>query len=62
MPFIGLFISKNKASFCFCLYKLKADDRFTFLADWYDAQASLNKRYQLFFYPSDNSVELVGTQ
>lgn len=35
-----------------------ADDRFCFLADWYDAQASLNRRYQLLFYPIDNSVEL----
>lgn len=35
-----------------------ADERFTFLADWYDAQASFNRRYQLMFYPVDCSVEL----
>lgn len=35
-----------------------ADNRFSFEADWFDAQASLNKRYQLFFYPNDNSIEL----
>lgn len=35
-----------------------ADERFCFLADWYDAQACFNRRYQLLFYPIDNSVEL----
>jgi len=35
-----------------------ADERFCFLADWYDAQACFNRRYQLLFYPVDCSVEL----
>jgi len=28
------------------------------LADWYDAQSCLMRRYQLMFYPADNSIEL----
>lgn len=35
-----------------------ADERYCFLADWYDAQACFNRRYQLLFYPIDCSVEL----
>lgn len=38
----------------------KAEDRFCFLADWYDAQAAINKRFQLLYYPADNSVEMVS--
>ena len=37
----------------------KADERFSFIVDWYDAHACFNRRYQLLFYPSDNSIELV---
>ncbi|XP_077440168.1 nucleoside diphosphate kinase homolog 7 isoform X2 [Vanacampus margaritifer] len=33
-------------------------DRFAFLTDWYDPTASLLRRYQLFFYPHDHSVEM----
>nr|XP_061790371.1 nucleoside diphosphate kinase 7-like [Nerophis lumbriciformis] len=32
--------------------------RFAFLADWYDPVASLLRRYQLFYYPHDSSVEM----
>ncbi|XP_061894532.1 nucleoside diphosphate kinase 7 [Entelurus aequoreus] len=33
-------------------------DRFAFLAEWYDPTACLLRRYQLFYYPNDNSVEM----
>ncbi|EDO34502.1 predicted protein, partial [Nematostella vectensis] len=34
------------------------DERFAFLAEWYDPQAALTRKYQLLFYASDNSVEM----
>jgi nucleoside-diphosphate kinase len=34
------------------------DIRFSFLVDWYDAQASLIRQYQFLFYPKDNSIEM----
>lgn len=34
------------------------DIRFSFIVDWYDAQASLIRQYQFLFYPKDNSVEM----
>ncbi|PWA14467.1 hypothetical protein CCH79_00011105 [Gambusia affinis] len=34
------------------------EDRYAFLAEWYDPTAALLRRYQLFFYPKDNSVEM----
>ncbi|XP_020774500.1 nucleoside diphosphate kinase 7 isoform X2 [Boleophthalmus pectinirostris] len=34
------------------------EDRFAFLAEWYDPTAGLLRKYQLFFYPRDNSVEM----
>ncbi|KAL9963445.1 hypothetical protein ACROYT_G026956 [Oculina patagonica] len=35
-----------------------SDDRFAFLAEWYDPRASLMRKYQLLYYPSDSSVEM----
>ncbi|KAJ8253058.1 hypothetical protein GJAV_G00208660 [Gymnothorax javanicus] len=34
------------------------EERFAFLAEWYDPSASLMRRYQLLFYPRDGSVEM----
>ncbi|XP_052415128.1 uncharacterized protein LOC127959787 isoform X1 [Carassius gibelio] len=35
------------------------DERFAFLAEWYDPSAALLRRYQLLYYPKDGSVEMV---
>lgn len=35
-----------------------SDERYAFLAEWYDPRASLMRKYQLLFYPSDSSVEM----
>ncbi|XP_020486911.2 nucleoside diphosphate kinase 7 [Labrus bergylta] len=34
------------------------EDRFAFLTEWYDPTAALLRRYQLFYYPKDSSVEM----
>lgn len=34
------------------------EDRYAFLAEWYDPTAALLRRYQLFYYPKDSSVEM----
>ena len=34
------------------------DDRYAFVAEWYDPHASFIRKYQLLFYPSDNAVEM----
>ena len=34
------------------------DERYAFIAEWYDLNASLIRRYQLLFYPGDSSVEM----
>ncbi|XP_012871084.1 PREDICTED: nucleoside diphosphate kinase 7 isoform X1 [Dipodomys ordii] len=34
------------------------NERFAFIAEWYDPNASLLRRYDLFFYPADGSVEM----
>uniref|UniRef100_A0A3P9PTC5 Nucleoside diphosphate kinase homolog 7 n=1 Tax=Poecilia reticulata TaxID=8081 RepID=A0A3P9PTC5_POERE len=34
------------------------EDRYAFLTEWSDPTASLKRRFQLFFYPKDNSVEM----
>lgn len=36
------------------------DERFVFIAEWYDPNASLFRRYELLFYPGDGSVEMVN--
>ncbi|CAH6789398.1 Nme7 [Phodopus roborovskii] len=33
-------------------------ERFAFLTEWYDPNASLLRRYELLFYPADGSVEM----
>ncbi|XP_032319677.1 nucleoside diphosphate kinase 7 isoform X6 [Camelus ferus] len=33
-------------------------ERFVFIAEWYDPNASLFRRYELLFYPEDGSVEM----
>ncbi|XP_062412123.1 nucleoside diphosphate kinase 7 isoform X1 [Sardina pilchardus] len=35
-----------------------SEERFAFLAEWYDPSAALLRRYQLLFYPRDDSVEM----
>ncbi|RMX48630.1 hypothetical protein pdam_00007997 [Pocillopora damicornis] len=35
-----------------------SDERYAFLAEWYDPRASLIRKYQLLYYPSDSSVEM----
>ena len=35
-------------------------ERFVFIAEWYDPNASLFRRYELLFYPGDGSVEMVN--
>ncbi|KAK3703617.1 hypothetical protein QZH41_019161 [Actinostola sp. cb2023] len=40
------------------LYPGKADERFAFLAEWYDPRAALMRKYQMMYYPSDNSIEM----
>uniref|UniRef100_A0A8C9VEW7 Nucleoside diphosphate kinase homolog 7 n=1 Tax=Scleropages formosus TaxID=113540 RepID=A0A8C9VEW7_SCLFO len=42
--------------FFFFLFFL--EERFAFLAEWYDPTATLLRRYQLLFYPKDGSVEM----
>ncbi|KAF6727963.1 Nucleoside diphosphate kinase 7 [Oryzias melastigma] len=34
------------------------EDRYAFLAEWFDPTAALMRRYQLFFYPKDGSMEM----
>lgn len=35
-----------------------ADERFVFVTEWYDPNATLMRKYQLLFYPSDNTIEM----
>jgi nucleoside-diphosphate kinase len=33
--------------------------RYCFHAEWFDIHAQLTRHYELFFYPADNTVEMV---
>ncbi|XP_075445540.1 nucleoside diphosphate kinase homolog 7 isoform X2 [Ascaphus truei] len=37
---------------------MSEEDRYVFIAEWYDPNAALQRRYQLFFYTKDGSVEM----
>lgn len=45
--------------YVFAYQQAASDDRFAFLAEWYDPRAALMRKYQLLYYPSDSSVEMV---
>lgn len=34
-------------------------ERYAFTAEWYDPNASFNRQYQVLFYPSDRTVEMI---
>lgn len=36
------------------------DDTYAFIAEWYDPNASLIRKYQLIFYCKDGTVEMVS--
>lgn len=35
------------------------EERYVFVADWYDPHAALVRKYQLLYYPTDNTCEMV---
>lgn len=43
----------------FFIFLALQEDRYAFLAEWFDPTAALMRRYQLFFYPKDGSMEMV---
>ena len=38
----------------------KGDARYSFIVEWYDTAASLTRQYQLIFYTSDGTLEMVS--
>ena len=34
------------------------DDSLSFLAEWFDKMAAINKQFRIIFYPVDNSIEI----
>ncbi|KAM4904612.1 nucleoside diphosphate kinase homolog 7 [Sylvia borin] len=37
---------------------MSQDERYAFIAEWYDPNASLFRRYELLYYPKDSSIEM----
>uniref|UniRef100_A0A1I8GRI3 Nucleoside diphosphate kinase n=1 Tax=Macrostomum lignano TaxID=282301 RepID=A0A1I8GRI3_9PLAT len=40
------------------LPRFQADERFALIAEWFDPQAAIVRRYQLLYYTADNTVEM----
>lgn len=36
------------------------EERYVFVTEWFDSVAQITRRFTFTFFPSDNSVELVG--
>ena len=49
-------------SYCPAIITIMAsfDERYAFIADWYDPNAALMRKYQLLYYSKDSTVEMVG--
>ncbi|KAH0625012.1 hypothetical protein JD844_033017 [Phrynosoma platyrhinos] len=49
----------QKFLYYFSLFSSQSqDERFAFIAEWYDSNAALFRRYELLYYPKDGSVEM----
>jgi hypothetical protein len=53
-------ISQAHASFVQGDLNVVKEERFVFECEWYDAQASLIRKYLLTFYPKDSTAEMVS--
>ena len=40
-------------------FQANYDERFAFIAEWYDPNAALVRKYQLLYYPKDKTLEMV---
>ena len=38
---------------------MATEERFVFVVEWYDQQASLLRNYQLTYFTADNTIEMV---
>lgn len=38
---------------------MSSEDRYVFIADWYDQQSSLIRKFYLSFYPHDQTIDIV---
>lgn len=38
---------------------MASEDRYVFLADWYDQQSSLMRKFYISYFPSDQTLEIV---
>lgn len=38
---------------------MTSEDRYVFFADWYDQQASLNRKFYLALYLTDKTIDIV---
>ncbi len=39
--------------------KAKEDSSYCFVVEWFDAQADFARKYQLFYFTADNTIEMV---
>ena len=53
-------ISQSHSSFQNNDLTVVKEERFVFETEWYDAQASLIRKYLLTYYPKDNTAEMVS--
>jgi len=51
--------SLTTASCCRACAQGKKDERYCFVVDWFDPQASLVRKYQLIYYSADGTIEMV---
>lgn len=54
------FVSQTHASFAQADLNVVKEERFVFETEWYDAQASLIRKYLLTYYPKDQTLEMVS--
>lgn len=51
----------NAYKFSLNLKEREGEERFCFIAEWYDPHAAFIRRYQFMYYVKDGTVEMVST-
>lgn len=56
---LGIIRLYNHVLILFAVFRATMEERYSFITDWYDTYAAMKRQYQLVYYPSDKTCEMV---
>uniref|UniRef100_T1IVG0 DM10 domain-containing protein n=1 Tax=Strigamia maritima TaxID=126957 RepID=T1IVG0_STRMM len=59
-------LKEHRYKYCkviaFGIIMVSREERYAFIAEWYDSTAAITRKFQLFYYPTDGSIEMYDTK